>query len=109
MASYETIAVQLETAPTPFQRKLKIAILKAAQFVRNEGGGVSNHANRLLWANAALANPPRSSLQNMADLMLLDALADPAAANVDATADASLDSIVAALIGNADAITRYLG
>lgn len=108
MATYEQIAVQLENNPTAFQRKLRIAILKAAQFIRAEDGGTANHAQRLQWADAALANPPRTSLENMADLMLLDALADPGASDPDATADATVDAIVAALVGSAPHLTRYL-
>lgn len=33
------------------------AIIKAANDILNEAGGVANHANRALWAQAVLDNP----------------------------------------------------
>ena len=39
------------------QNRIQVACIVAAETIRNEDPGVTNHANRLIWAKAAFENP----------------------------------------------------
>lgn len=39
------------------RNKIAVACVIAAEAIRTEDGGTANHANRLLWAKGAFANP----------------------------------------------------
>lgn len=106
---YSNIGLQLEQSNTELQRKLKVAVMKAAQDVRAEDAGTANHTQRLLWATASLAASVRQSLQNMADLMIADLLANATvAAAGDAAVDSDVQFVVNSLIGSSASLTRYL-
>lgn len=54
MATY----IELFNMKDHFMRRATIAVLKIANYIRTvEGSGVTNHANRLIWANQAIADP----------------------------------------------------
>ena len=38
------------------QNRIEVAIIVAAEAIRNEDAGTANHANRLVWAKAAFSN-----------------------------------------------------
>lgn len=38
------------------QAQIEVAVVTAAQSIQNESTGVTDHANRLLWANWAITN-----------------------------------------------------
>jgi hypothetical protein len=52
------------------RNKIAVAIVIAAEAIRTESDQTANHANRLLWAKSALANPRQE-----AERMLWGALA----------------------------------
>jgi hypothetical protein len=44
-------------------RRAFVAVLKAASDIRNEDAGTSNHANRLLWAQAVEQDPASAVME----------------------------------------------
>jgi hypothetical protein len=55
MATYAEL-LQAEQDPI-LHNKLRVAVYIAAEMVRTESNTVTNHANRLVWAKNAYANP----------------------------------------------------
>lgn len=49
----------LQYRHSDLRTRTQIAISNAAYNVINEDAGTANHANRIIWANYALANPER--------------------------------------------------
>lgn len=94
MASYEELHGLFEGS-SALKNKIKVAIIVAAEAIRNEDGGTANHANRLLWAAGAFESPG-----SVADKMLMAVLAANKAADVGAIAGASDITIQA----NVDAV-----
>jgi hypothetical protein len=64
------------------------ACLKAAAAIINESAGTSNHANRLIWANACLSDPHVKARQIMSEISLnatIQTAYNPASANEGVT------------------------
>lgn len=57
-------------ANTSLRNRLEVAIVVAAEAIRNEEPTTDNHANRLVWAASAFAN-----VRNQRDTMLMALLA----------------------------------
>lgn len=76
------------------RNRVAVAMIVAAETIRNEDGGTANHANRLLWAKAVF----EGSLSQAADM-----LAAVVAANKDATVAAITTATDAAIQANVDA------
>ena len=53
MASYEQIASMYDNEI--FMKRLAVAVVKAANAIKWEPEGTSNHANRLIWSNQVWA------------------------------------------------------
>lgn len=55
MATYAELLTASEN--TTLTNKIRVAVIIAAESVRNEAGATTNHANRMIWAKAVFANP----------------------------------------------------
>ena len=78
------------------RNKIAVAICVAADDIRIEDGAVENHANRIIWAKQAFANPI-----GMADQMLTSIIISNRAAEVGAilgATDAAIQSAVDAVV-----------
>ncbi len=76
--------------------KLQVACLVAAEAIRIEDGGTTNHANRLIWAKACFDNP-----QDKAEKLLMAVLAsnkDLTVVQITGASDAALQTKVDAAI-----------
>jgi hypothetical protein len=67
MASY-TELFEIKEDPT-LLKKVEVACWIAADVVRAESSGTSNHANRILWAKAVLEDPEDMALSMMPALL----------------------------------------
>ena len=93
MATYTEI-YNLMNGETELKNKITVAIIVAAESIRNEDEGTANHANRLTWASEAFQNP-----KTMANKMLMAVLA----ANKDIAISAILavsDSVLQTNVDN---------
>lgn len=78
------------------KNRIIVACIVAANTIRKEDAGTTNHANRLLWARDAFANPTQQASQ-----MLMALLAENKAATVAAitsVSDADLQTLVDAAV-----------
>lgn len=93
MATYD----ELLTAITndPLTRKVRWAVVMAAESVRLEAINTPNHANRLIWAKAAYSDP-----DTVAARMIYPVLAQNAAQPI-ATITGATDAIVQTAVNNA--------
>lgn len=73
------------------RNKVEVACIVAAETIRTEDAGTTNHANRLLWAKAAMNNTT-----GIRDAMLKALLAT------------NKDSVVAAITGVSDSAMQTL-
>lgn len=55
MATYDELLSASENAD--LFKKVRVAVIVAAEVVRTELGTVPNHTNRLIWAKAVFTNP----------------------------------------------------
>ena len=95
MATYEEIH-GLITTESVLKNKITVAVIIAAEVIRNEDGGTANHANRLLWATSAFQEPEAISKK-----MLMAVLAANKSASIseitgaaDTAIQANVDSII---------------
>lgn len=56
MATYDELLLAAEDAG--LNKKIRVACIIAAEAIRTEVVGATNHANRMLWAKAVFQNPP---------------------------------------------------
>ena len=70
------------------RNKLSVAVVIAAETIRNEDAGTTNHANRLVWAKSAFNNP-----ESIATSMLKALLAANASLTVQQISDASDEAL----------------
>jgi len=78
------------------RNKIEVAVIIAAETIRIEDGGTTNHDNRMVWAKAAFSNP-----RSMRDPMLKALLAANAAETVQtitSVSDVSLQTLVDAAV-----------
>lgn len=78
------------------KNKVEVACIVAAEAIRGEGSGVTNHTNRLLWAKAAFANPKAPAVQMV--MALLAANKDATTATITEATDAAIQTKVDAAI-----------
>lgn len=58
MATYdELLTIATTSSGTAFQRKIRVAVIVAADIIRAELSSTANHANRMVWAKQVLNNP----------------------------------------------------
>jgi hypothetical protein len=81
--------------------KVAVAVIVAADTIRAEDAGTTNHANRLVWASEAFGSPVGKSRQVL--WALLAANKDVALAGItgatDAAIQANVDAVVDVLAG----------
>ena len=84
----------LRYGTTTLKNRLTASVAKSAQAVMTEDAGTANHAQRIKWAQGALANAPA-----MAESMLWGLLSNATiVAAGEAATDNDIDFVVASLI-----------
>lgn len=78
------------------RNKVVVAVIVAAETIRNEDGGTPNHANRLLWAAQAFANPLPLGQQIL--WALLAANKDNAVPAIEGASDEVIQAAVDAVV-----------
>jgi len=78
------------------RQQIKMAIAMSALTITNEAAGTTNHANRLIWAKAALANPDNEV--NRVVWYVLAANASATIAQITSATDATVQTNVDAAI-----------
>lgn len=94
MATYQQLVAQAST--DALRQKTKFAIAVTALTITNEAPATTNHANRLAWAKAALANPDNEV--NRVVWYVLAANASATIAQIDAATDATVQANVDAAV-----------
>lgn len=97
MASYEEL-VEISNDGA-LRRKILASMAIAADTIRTEDGGTTNHANRVIWAKQAL-DKPETKLNEMINLVL--------AANKDATKSAILGASDSTIQTNVNSVIDFL-
>jgi hypothetical protein len=93
MATYNEL-YQTMTLDSELKNRVAVAVIVAAESIRNELDTVDNHANRLLWAKAAFESPRIESERMLRALL---------AANKDLEVSAILAASDAVLQAKVDA------
>ena len=78
------------------KNRVSVACIVAAETIRGEDIGTTNHANRLLWAKNAFNNPNGVSTEML--MALLATNKDAAVATIEAATDAVLQTLVDATV-----------
>jgi len=94
MATYNELYTL--TADSALRNRVRVAVIVAAQTIRGEDGGTPNHANRLLWAAAAMANPAGEA-QRMFHAVLAankDSTVEQISGASDAAIQTAVDNVV---------------
>jgi len=78
-------------ANSSLRNKIRVAVIVAAESIRNEDAATDNHANRLVWAAATFASPNAA-----ADKMLMALLAS------------NKDEETSAILGATDSVIQTL-
>lgn len=76
--------------------KVTVAVADEAEVVRNEAGGTTNHANRLIWAKLANTDPRAMASKMMYSILVQNKAATKA--QIIAASDAALLTAVAAAV-----------
>jgi len=74
------------------ENKVEVACIVAAESIRNEDAGTTNHANRLVWAKSAFSNPNTVAVQML--MALLAANKDLTVAQIEGASDAAIQTAV---------------
>ena len=91
MATY-TELYSLMSGQSELKNKITVAVIVAAESIRNEDVGTTNHANRLIWASQAFLSP-----SSMAEKMLMAVLAsnkDQTVSTINSASDEILQTCV---------------
>lgn len=94
MATYQELRGLF--AHNELKNKVEVACIVAAETIRGEDAGVTNHTNRLLWAKAAFASPRAVAGQMM--MALLAANKDAATAAITGATDSAIQTKVDAAV-----------
>jgi hypothetical protein len=94
MATYVELYA-LRTDTTLLQR-LSVAVLVSANVVRLEAANTAQHSNRLAWAQQAIRDPDAPAQKVLG--LLLAANKDSTVAQINAASDATLQTLVDALV-----------
>ena len=78
------------------KNRASVACIVAAETIRGEDGGVTNHANRLLWAKQAFGNPNTAADKMLMALLAANKSAEVAA--IEGVSDADLQTKVDAAV-----------
>ena len=94
MATYEELRALF--AEDALRNKIEVAVIVAAETIRTEDAGTTNHANRLVWAKQAFATP-RDAAEKML-MALLAANKDASASVITSATDAAIQTKVSAAV-----------
>jgi len=78
------------------KNRVSVACIVAAETIRGEDVGTTNHTNRLAWAKQAFSNPNGMATQML--MALLAANKDAAVAAIEGASDAALQTKVDAAV-----------
>lgn len=78
------------------RNKIEVACIVAAEAIRVEAEGTTNHANRLVWAKAVFTSPRAASEQMQ--MALLASNKDATVATILSVSDAALQTLVDAAV-----------
>jgi hypothetical protein len=78
------------------RNKVSVACIVAAEAIRSEDVGTTNHTNRMLWAKAAFDSP--DSISNKMLMAVLAANKDLTLSAITAATDAAIQANVAAAV-----------
>ncbi len=78
------------------RKRASVACLIAAETVSQESAGVTNHANRLIWARRVFANAETESVRML--MLLLAKNKGASTAQIQAIADSTLQTAVDAAV-----------
>lgn len=78
------------------KNKVAVAVLVAAEAIRIEDGGTTNHTNRLIWAASALQNPQSEAIRMY--WSVLAANKDLSVAQIQGATDSAIQSNVDAAV-----------
>lgn len=76
--------------------RVEVATIVAAEAIRTEDAGTTNHVNRLAWAKKTFANP--NGVRNEMLMALLAANKDATVASITSVTDAALQTLVNAAV-----------
>lgn len=94
MATYNELRALF--ANDDLRNRIEVAVIIAAESVRTEDAGTTNHANRLTWAKAAFSSP-----RGVAEQMLMALLAannEATVAQITEATDAQIQTKVDAAV-----------
>ena len=94
MATYTELRTLFHNSD--LKNKVSVACIVAAEAIRVEDGGTTNHANRLLWAKKAFASPDNVSTEML--MALLAANKDALTATILAATDVAIQAKVDAAV-----------
>lgn len=90
MATYSELYTLL--VDITLQQRVTVAVLVACDAIRTEGGGVANHAERVVWAREALVDPAAKMRQILPLLLAMNRAMS--LSSIQAVADADLQTAV---------------
>ena len=91
MAAYEEL-MQVGSTESALRNKVKIAVIVAAEAIRNETPATDNHANRMLWAKDAFSNPEGKAQELLWALLAQNK--DTQIGNITGASDATVQTAV---------------
>lgn len=80
----------------PLLEKITVAIVIAADAIRSEAAGTTNHANRLVWAKSAFADP--RGIRSQVLWAVLAANKSASVTNISGASDAAIQANVDAVV-----------
>ncbi len=78
------------------KNRIEVAVIVAAEAIRIEDIGTTNHVNRVLWAKAAFERP--NAIRDQMLMALLAANKDATVANITGATDAAIQAKVDAAV-----------
>lgn len=94
MATYDELLLAAEDAG--LNKKIRVACIIAAEAIRTEVVGATNHANRMLWAKAVFQNPPAEATRMVWAVLAQNRTATLAA--IVGASDATVQTAVSAAV-----------
>jgi hypothetical protein len=94
MASYNELKSLM--GDSALKNRTAVACIVAAEAIRNEDAGTANHANRLIWAKQAFANPVGAASEML--MAMLAANKDLDASVIQGASDAAIQTKVDAAV-----------
>lgn len=96
MGTYAQVATLINSSD--FQDRVKIAVAFFAQYILNEGTGVTNHERRAAWARSAFLNPGGSSAGLLTSVALDNTIRTNLASSTDAQIQTATEYVVSLIL-----------